>query len=58
MAAGKLNVGELFRLITGHEPYDYQLRAWERIGSAMSSGRDRSAYCRWKDRGRRNALPC
>lgn len=38
MDSGKLNASELFRLITGHEPYDYQLRAWGRIGSAMSSG--------------------
>lgn len=29
---------ELFRELTGFEPYDYQLRAWENIRNAMESG--------------------
>ncbi|MBP1912223.1 CRISPR-associated helicase Cas3' [Thermococcus stetteri] len=38
MDSGKLSTVELFRLITSYEPYDYQLRAWEKIGKAMSNG--------------------
>ncbi len=38
MATKKLNADELFRLITGYEPYDYQLRAWKKIEKAMSNG--------------------
>ncbi|ACS33796.1 CRISPR-associated helicase Cas3' [Thermococcus gammatolerans] len=38
MASRELSAEELFRRITGHEPYDYQLRAWEKIDTAMSNG--------------------
>ena len=38
MDSGKLSTEELFRRITGYEPYNYQLRAWERIGEAMRTG--------------------
>ncbi|ASJ12048.1 CRISPR-associated helicase Cas3' [Thermococcus thioreducens] len=38
MDSGELSPGELFRLITGYEPYDYQLTAWEKIENAMSNG--------------------
>ena len=38
MASRELSAEEFFRRITGHEPYDYQLRAWEKIDTAMSNG--------------------
>jgi len=38
MASRELSTEELFRLTTGYEPYDYQLRAWERINNIMSHG--------------------
>ncbi len=38
MASRELSAEELFRRITGHEPYDYQLRAWKEIDKAMSNG--------------------
>lgn len=38
MASRELSAEEFFRRITGHEPYDFQLRAWEKIDKAMSNG--------------------
>lgn len=38
MATGKLSTEGLFKLITGYEPYDYQLRAWERVWEIMKNG--------------------
>ncbi|NJE30782.1 CRISPR-associated helicase Cas3' [Thermococcus sp. 18S1] len=33
-----MSTGELFKLITRYEPYDYQLRAWERVWEIIKNG--------------------